>query len=117
MNRFNNSFNALAEKAAHGDVTARRLLQRQLAPQMVQIVRCVIQERRDRSTLDRRILAEADRVGLNAEVASPDERERLILAVALRLCSSVVARLGDDDKRATDDTVRAFSSFSSRTND
>jgi len=108
MNRFNNPFNALADKAAQGDTTARNQLQRQLTPQMVHIVRCVIQEGRDRSSLDRRILAEADRVGLHAGLAS-SERERLILAVAVRLCSSVVARLRDDGERHADETVRASS--------
>ena len=109
-----NPFSDLADKAARGDTSAKSQLQRQLAPQMVHIVRRVIQERRDRSTLERRILAEADRVGLHAGLASKDERERLIRAVAQRLCSSVLARLRDDDEHLADETVRCSIGMSSR---
>jgi hypothetical protein len=115
MNRSTNPFANLADKAARGDLAARNLLQRQLGPQMVHLVRCVVQEGRDRSALDRRILAEATRVGLHAGLASSDERERLIVAVAQRLCTSVISRLGAEGDHRADDTVRASHSTASRT--
>ena len=116
MSHTNNPFSVLAEKAVSGDTTARSQMARQLAPQMVYIVRRVIQEGRDRSVLDRRILAEAARVGLHAGIVSNDERERLIFTVAQRLCSTVLARLRDTEHGA-DETVRASLGLSSRLTD
>ena len=105
MSRSSNVFSTLAAKAQRGDATAKTQLHRQLEPQMLHIVRLVIREGRGRTALDRRILAEASRVGLSGKLQSPEERERLIRSVAQNLCSSVVSQLRTTTTHASEDTV------------
>jgi len=105
MNHSRDVFSTLAAKVERGDLNARTQLHRQLAPEMVHIVRRVIQEGRGRTMLDRRILSEAKMLGLNAELESPEDREDLIRLVAERLCTSVVSRLHTDEDHLSDETV------------
>ncbi len=105
MNRTTNPFTKLAEQAERGDVAANVQLRRKLEPEIVHMVRCVIQDGRERTNLDRRILAEARRVGLRADLGSREERERLILKVAHRVCATVVSRLQKQPERLADETV------------
>jgi hypothetical protein len=90
MQRSNNVFVMLANQAEAGDSTARVELCRHLEPQLVHIVRRVICEGPGHSSVDRRIVAEARRVGLNAELAASADGELLIRTVA-RTVSNLLA--------------------------
>lgn len=105
MNRSSNLFASLSAKAERGDAEARRQLHRQLEPQVVHIVRRVLRDGAGRSPLDRRILVEATRLGEADVTDSREARERLIHAVARRVCSSVIANLPGEDERQADETV------------
>lgn len=111
MNRSTNPFVNLADRAERGDAIAKTQLRRQLEPELIHIVRRVIQEGRGRTMLDRRILAEASRVGLDVGVHSGEERERLLLVVAQRVCSTVVSRLRHADNQPAEETVCTFGSL------
>ena len=89
MNRFKNVFAMLADRAEDGDSSAQGELSRKLEPELVHIVRRVIQSGAGHSSMDRRILAEARRVGLDADVARSEEGELLIRKVA-RCVSSLL---------------------------
>ena len=77
MHRSHDVFATLADRAAVGDSAAQRELRRQLEPQLIFIVRRVIHKGQANSAMDRRILAEAHRVGRDA-----DDDEHLIRKVA-----------------------------------
>jgi hypothetical protein len=77
-----NAFVLLADRTEAGDSFAQGELRRKLEPEMVRIVRRVVQHGAGRSSMDRRILAEADRVGLDAEAAAGADGELLIRKVA-----------------------------------
>lgn len=82
MHRSKNPYVVLADRAEGGDSSAQRELRRKLEPQLVHIVRRVVQEGAGRSPMDRRILVEADRIGLDAEAAAGADGAQLILKVA-----------------------------------
>jgi hypothetical protein len=93
MNRSKNVFAMLADRAEEGDSSARGELSRQLEPELVHIVRRVIQSGAGLSSMDRRILAEARRVGLDAVVARSEDGELLIRKVARCVSSLLLAGL------------------------
>jgi len=85
-----NVFVLLADRAEEGDSIAHGELRRQLEPEMVRIVRRVIQAGVGRSSMDRRILAEAYRVGLDADAAVGESGDILIRKVARCISSLFV---------------------------
>jgi hypothetical protein len=89
MNRSKNVFAMLADRAQEGDSSAQGELSCKLEPELVHIVRRVIQTGADHSSMDRRILDEARRVGLDADVARSEDGELLIRKVA-RCVSSLL---------------------------
>jgi hypothetical protein len=102
-----NVFAMLASQASAGDPTARAELGRELEPQVVHMVRRVVQKGACASPLDRRIEAEAAKIGLDAaSVAGPDG-EFLVRQVARSVCSLVLAGIQrrTRDHYALDDTV------------
>lgn len=82
MHRTANVFASLADRVAVGDSRATGELRRHLEPEMVHIVRRVVCKGAGRSPMDRRILAEAQRVGLDAVIADGADGEQLIRRVA-----------------------------------
>jgi hypothetical protein len=82
MNRSKNVFAMLADRAAEGDSSAQGELSRKLEPELVHIVRRVVQSGAGYSSMDRRILAEARRIGLDADAATSEDGELLIRRVA-----------------------------------
>ena len=90
MQRSNNIFARLANQAVSGDSSAQSELRRQLEPEMVHIVRRVLREGPGHSSMDRRILAEARRLGLNAELAASTDGELLIRTVARAVSNLLV---------------------------
>ena len=82
MHRSQNIFVALADRVEAGDAFAQGELRRSLEPELVHIVRRVVQGGSGRSSMDRRILVEADRIGLDAEAAASADGEQLIHKVA-----------------------------------
>ena len=107
MRADNNRFSSLAQRASSGDPTAAGQLGRELEPQLVHIVRRVVRAGAGRSALDRRILAEATRLGLTAESAAGATGEFLIRQVACSVCDVVLAgvRSAADRCRSLQDTV------------
>jgi hypothetical protein len=89
MNRSKNIYAMLADRAEKGDSSAQGELRRKLEPELVHIVRRVVQSGAGHSSMDRRILAEARRIGLDADVAASDDGELLIRKVA-RCVSSLL---------------------------
>ena len=89
MNRSKNVFAMFADRAAVGDSSAQGELIQKLEPELVHIVRRVVQSGAGNSSMDRRILAEARRVGLDADVATSEDGELLIRKVA-RCVSSLL---------------------------
>jgi hypothetical protein len=85
MNRSDNIFAKLAARAQEGELSAQGELRRKLEPELVYIVRRVVQAGTSPSAVDRRILAEARRVGLDAEAAKGAAGEALIRQVARRV--------------------------------
>jgi len=84
-----NVFASLAARAQGGDRLAQTELRQHLEPEMIRIVRRVVQSGCSHTSMDRRILAEARRVGLDSGGATV-ERERLIRAVARSLSALFV---------------------------
>jgi hypothetical protein len=82
MHRSTNAFVGLADRAELGDLSAQGELRRQLEPEMVYIVRRVIRTGSGDSSMARRILAEARRLGLDADVAAGADGDLLIRKVA-----------------------------------
>jgi hypothetical protein len=105
MNRSTNPFGVLASKAQRGDENAKHQLHRQLEPQLVSIVRRVMQQGVGHTVLDRRILREADRVGWRTDLGSAEERDRLIRLIARSVCGVVIANLYRAPERGAEDTV------------
>ena len=105
MNRSMNPFSVLASKAQRGDQNARNQLHRQLEPQMLSIVRRVVEQGFGRTTLDRRILLEADRIGWRSDLAASEERDRMIRMIARSVCSTVIANLERPPEHQAEDTV------------
>lgn len=93
MYRSSNVFSVLAERVAVGDGGAPTELCRQLEPAVVHMVRRVIQKGAARSAVDRRILVEAERVGLDADSAAGADGEYLIRTVARCVSSLFVDSL------------------------
>ncbi len=91
MRPVKNTFSVLAERAGGGDATAKVQLHRELEPQMVRIVRRTMQQGTGASLLERRIFAEADRVGLNADTVATEEAEYLVRQIAQSLCAQALA--------------------------
>ena len=108
MQRSNNVFVTLANQAEAGDSTARLELHRHLEPEMVHIVRRVLRAGAGHSAVDRRILAEARRLGLNAEVAGSADDELLIRTVARAVSNLLVDGMRTKAKTPfnTQETVR-----------
>jgi hypothetical protein len=104
MPNTDNVFSKLAARARGGDVAASAEMRRHLEPQMIRIVRRVIECGAGASSIDRRILAEARRVGLNAERAASAEGDYLIRAVAHAVSALFVDGLRGPraDRRAAD---------------
>src|SRR5262245_26756118 len=94
MHRSPNVFGLLAERAESGDVAAQHELLGELEPEMIFIVRRVVQRGVGWSSMDRRILAEAGRIGLDAEAAAGADGEHLICKVARCVSALFVDRLG-----------------------
>jgi hypothetical protein len=101
-----NPFAELVTRMKHGDQAARLHLRQQMAHNLLHIVRRSIRTGSAASPLDRRILAEAQRVRteLVREVAS--DPEQLIRIVAHNLCSAMMTNLQPaGDAVAGDETV------------
>jgi hypothetical protein len=90
MLRSNNPFAMLADRAETGDSSAQSDLRRKLEPEMICIVRRVIQQGNAHTAMDRRILAEARRLGLDTAGA---EIDLLIRKVASSVSNLFVDRL------------------------
>ena len=99
MQRSNNVFVTLANQAEAGDSSARLELHRHLEPEMVHIVRRVLRAGAGHSPVDRRILAEARRLGLNGEVAASADGELLIRTVARAISNLLVEGMRAKPKR------------------
>ena len=89
----NNPFAALALQAGAGDPSAKAQLGRELEPQLMRIVRRVVLHGGSVSSLDRRILAEAEKIGLDADGAASSDGEFLVRQVARSVCSLVLSRV------------------------
>jgi hypothetical protein len=108
MNRSKNVFAMLADRAQEGDSSAQGELSCKLELELVHIVRRVIQTGAGNSSMDCRILAEARRVGLDADVARSEEGELLIRKVA-RYVSSLLRdglRAKQADHFTRNETIR-----------
>src|SRR5262245_51321435 len=104
MHRSQNILATLADRAQGGDVSAQNELCRTLEPEMVRIVRRVVQTGGGRSSMDRRILVEADRIGLDAKAAASADGEQLIRRVARSISALFVARLSSTPFARIDET-------------
>ena len=102
-----NAFVQLADRTEAGDSFAQVELRRKLEPAVVRIVRRVVERGAGPSSMDRRILAEADRVGLDAEAAAGADGELLIRKVARCVSSLFVdgLRARGLDRDRVEDTV------------
>lgn len=93
MQRSHNVFVQLANQAETGDSSAQVELRRQLEPELVHIVRRVLGGGAGQSSVDRRIIAEAHRLGLNADRAAGVEGELLIRTVARTVSNLLAERI------------------------
>jgi hypothetical protein len=82
MGRSLSIFALLADQAETGDPEAQLELRLKLEPELMHIVRRVVCEGAGRSSIDRRIFAEARRIGLDADCAASAEGHLLIRQVA-----------------------------------
>ena len=107
MHRSQNAFTMLADRAEMGDSSASHELRRKLEPEMIRIVRRVIRAGSGRSPMDRRILAEANRIGLDADRAASADGDLLIRKVALCVSSLFVdgLRARSVDRLPMEETV------------
>ena len=105
MIRSQNIFVTLADRAEAGDVSAQSELCGTLEPEMVRIVRRVVQAGTGRSSMDRRILVEADRIGLDAKAAASADGEQMIRKVARCMSVFFVDRLRSRSLARIDETV------------
>ena len=107
MNRSTNPFARLADRAAHGDSTAKSQFRRELEPELVHIVRQTLRSGLANTPINRRILAEVQRLGEDAAIDSSADRELLIRKVARHLCLSMATHLRPvpNDDRLTAETV------------
>jgi hypothetical protein len=105
MYRSQNEFVALADRAEAGDAWAQGELCRTLEPEMVRIVRRVVQSGSGRSSMDRRILVEADRIGLDAEAAASADGELLIRKLARFLSAVFIDGLRSRSLARVDETI------------
>ena len=94
MSNHRNYYADLAAKAGHGDTSAQVSLREQMESQMVFVVRRTMQTGVSATALDRRILAEAGRLGAHA----PANLEERIRAIARVLCASVLADLAPGNR-------------------
>lgn len=108
MFRSTNMFAALVHRVETGDVAAQNELRRKIEPEMIFIVRHVIQRGVGQSPMDRRILAEARRLGVDARTASSTDGEVLIRQIAERVSGLFVAGLRRKhvDQRSAAETIR-----------
>ncbi len=106
MYRSQNSIVLLADQAKGGDSRAQGELRRKLESEMIHIVRRVMQCS-GRSSLDRRILAEAGRIGLDAKAAICADGEHLMRKVAHCVSARFVEGMcsGPLDQGRIEDTV------------
>ena len=107
MQRHENQFTKLAARVQDDESGAGNELRHRLEPELVRIVRRVIRQGIGRSPVDRRILAEAHRLGLDAESAETDAGECLVRSVASSVSALLLARLRPHavDSRAIGDTL------------
>ena len=107
MQRHENMFTVLAVRVEEGDTGAQSELRRQLEPELVRIVRRVIRHGVGRTPVDRRILAEARRLGLDAASAQTAAGECLIRSVASSVGALLIAGLRPRavDPHAIGDTI------------
>jgi hypothetical protein len=91
MRQVHNAFAVLADRAGLGDASAKVQLRQEMEPEVVRIVRRVIQNGAGPSPLDRRILAVADSLGLDTVSAAGEDGELLVRHVAQRVCATVMA--------------------------
>lgn len=105
MNRPMNLFAGLAERVERGDSSAQGELRHTLEPELIRIVRRVVQRGAGHSPMDRHILAEAGRVGLDAAAARSEDGERLISKVARSVSASVVERMSPLRQTRIEDTI------------
>src|SRR5262249_30191754 len=85
-----NLFVKLAAQTATGDASAPQEMRRQLEPAMVHMVRRVLQGGAGVSSIERRIRAEARRLGLDADRASRPDSQPLVRAVARAISAIIV---------------------------
>jgi hypothetical protein len=79
------------------------VFRRELERKVTHIVRRTVRTRARRTVLDRRILAEADRLATDSYV----DQDWLVARVARRICEAVVERLGlVDEGQAARETIR-----------
>lgn len=89
MNGDRHQLESLADRARRGEGEAATHLLHLLAPQMIHIVRRTLRVHSVATPLDRRILAEAERIRAN-HPDEPCQGEPLVRRVAQRLCNDLV---------------------------
>jgi hypothetical protein len=104
-----NQFRDLADRANRGDAGAAHELQRRLEPEMVRIIRRVLQAPGDGSPLARRVRAAVRRMLQGDRDWPAPDPEALIGQVARSLCDSMIARLGAGrrERAGARETVRS----------
>ncbi|MBM3995675.1 MAG: hypothetical protein FJ303_16210 [Planctomycetes bacterium] len=109
MFRSSNIFSALMDRVQVGDKTAQLELRQKLEPEMVFIVRHVIEKGVGHSPMDRRILAEARRLGVHAGMIATTDGEALIRQIAECVSGLFIAGLQRKAAapRYAADTIRA----------
>ena len=95
----------LAARARHGEATAQRRLQQELERNLVHVVRRSLLLGAASTPLERRILAEANRVRAESASEEAGDTERLIRLVAQSLCAKVITSVRRDAPRIAAETV------------
>ena len=93
MNPNKNPFSELASKAKRGDAAAQIAMRRQMESEMIRIVRRSLKDGKGTTPLDRRIHAEAERIGVDFAVHTSEEQEQIVHRIAKALCASVLSHL------------------------
>lgn len=92
--------NSLTMQARSGDAAAALRLRRELEPTVLVMVRETMQPNGTKTPLDRRIRAEARKVGLSNAGPMSADRDRLINQVAQDVCRAWIAEIGSPSRRA-----------------
>ena len=105
------ALDSLRAQASQGEIKAAQALVDQVAPRMIRIVRRVIRTREVQTTLDRRILLEAQRaLEQMTQQGQGNNRELLIERVAENLCQRIYQRANRGETPTTnftpEDTTR-----------